>query len=89
MASKVRFVKNSAGFRELMNRRATQAKCLGYANRIAAKARGSATYANASYTADVRPGANRCHARAKTANKSAWWGEVGRNRGSGPLSRAV
>ena len=88
MASGVRFVASHAGFVALRNSEPVQALCLDHAQDLAASANSRATYRNAEYAADVRPGMNRCHARAYTANEGAWWNEMRGKKGSGPLAHS-
>lgn len=88
MASGVRFVENRAGFIALRNSEPVQALCLDHAQDLAASANSRATYRNAEYAADVRPGRNRCHSRAYTANEGAWWNEMRGKKGSGPLAHS-
>lgn len=88
MASRVRFVESRAGFVALRNSGPVQALCLDHAQDLAASAESRATYKNAEYAADVRPGLARCHARAKTASEGAWWNEMRGGKGSGPLAKS-
>lgn len=83
-----KFVPNISGFIELRNSSAVQSMCLGYAQTYAAAADGMASFSGASYTADVRAGRTRCHARAKTSNEVAWWNEMRGGAGSGPLAHS-
>lgn len=59
---------NSAGAREVMNSPEVQSFLLGLANNVASHA---GTMGSGEYVADVQPGVNRAHARAKTANDQA------------------
>lgn len=86
MASKVKFVVNDAGFVELLNQGNVQSLCYEKASGLAASAQARATYKDAEYSADVMPGSKRCHARAYTASKGAYWNEMHAGAGSGPLA---
>lgn len=88
MASGVRLVWSHAGLVALRNSEPVQALCLDHAQDLAASANSRATYRNAEYAADVRPGVNRCHARAYAANEGAWWNEMRGKKGSGPLAHS-
>ena len=83
-----KFVPNISGFIELRNSSAVQSMCLGFAQRYASAANGWSSFDGASYVADVMAGRTRCHARAKTANKAAWWNEMRGGAGSGPLAHS-
>ena len=67
------FKKDSQGFINLMNSSACQAMLLGKAQAIASGSESRSTYKDSDFVADVRPGRNRAHARAKSASRGAYW----------------
>ena len=73
MASPAKFVKDSNGFRALLNSTELQALLLSKAQAVANGAAAKSSYRDAAYTADVQPGKNRAHARAKSTTRGGYW----------------
>lgn len=73
----VKFKPDARGFAALRNSSGVQEVLLGHAQAIACRASAN-SYRNSAYTADVRPGKTRAHARVSTATRGAYWSQVKR-----------
>ena len=73
MASTTKFVRDKNGFRALLNSTEVQDMLLRKAQAVANGATAKSSYRDAAYAADVQPGKNRAHARAKSTTRGGYW----------------